>query len=143
MDLHESENTRILSSGSSHLPAGACAKRLELQHRPLRNFGEGSSHSWVQAKVLCTTYCGNLPDGLQGPWNPKLGYTQVFGYAQATVSPTRATIRRLDTQSWLTLHTGVWMGTSMSQRGVPLLLVCLDRVHTAVIVVHHASESVA
>ena len=41
-----------------------------------------------------------------GVWIPNRGYTQVFEYARAFVSPNGATYRRLDPQP--RLHTGVW-----------------------------------
>ena len=56
---------------------------------------------------------GNLQDRLWGQWQLKRSYRQVFGYAQAFGSPTRATYRcssvpgRLDPQTGL--RAGVWI----------------------------------
>ena len=53
----------------------------------------GSAESVLEdvLPAMHTKILGSLPDGLQGPWKLKQGYTQVFACAQAIGSPTGAT----------------------------------------------------
>ncbi len=60
-------------------------------------------------------------------WTPNRSYTQVFEYAQALGSPTKATCMRLDLRSGL--HTGVWI----PNRGYPQLFGFPDGAYTQVL----------
>ena len=100
-----------------------CAHRTPLTH----SLGFEIDPEWTSWQLAGSTLgTMSVEKGLQpgvwvcpGVWIPNQGYTQVFEYARAFVSPNGVTYRRLDPQP--RLHTGVWSPNRSYTRvsGVP------------------------